>query len=250
MSYAGKNLRFLRKSKGWTQEEIAERLKIKRSLVGAYEEERAEPKLEALEIMSELFKLTLDQLLLQDLSAEGQGSYLEQRRKAKLGSDVAVVQFVPIKAAAGYLSGYADPDFIDELNTFTLPMLAPGQYRAFEIVGDSMLPTPSGSVVVGEKVERMDDLKNHNSYVVLSKSDGIVYKRIAKDKEKKNKLTLISDNPVYEPYSVSEEDVLEIWKAVYILQKANTIQRWDVNQLAGMVTNLQEEVVSLKQKLA
>lgn len=250
MSYAGKNLRFLRKSKGWTQEEMADKLKIKRSLVGAYEEERAEPKLEALEIMSELFKLSLDQLLLQDLSVDGSGSYLEQRRRQKLGSEVAIVQFVPIKAAAGYLAGYADPDFVDELNTFTLPMLAPGQYRAFEIVGDSMLPTPSGSVIVGEKVERMDEVKNNGSYVVLSKSDGIVYKRIAKDKEKKNKLTLISDNPVYEPYSVSEEDVLEIWKAVYILQKANTIQRWDVNQLAGMVNNLQEEVVSLKKKLA
>ena len=250
MSYAGKNLRFLRKSKGWTQEEMADKLKIKRSLVGAYEEERAEPKLEALEIMSELFKLTLDQLLLQDLSIDGSGSYLEQRRRQKLGSDVAIVQFVPIRAAAGYLTGYADPDFVDELNTFTLPMLAPGQYRAFEIVGDSMLPTPSGSVIVGEKVERMDEVKNNGSYVLLSKSDGIVYKRIAKDKEKKNKLTLISDNPVYEPYSVSEEDVLEIWKAVYILQKANTIQRWDLNQLAGMVNNLQEEVISLKKKLA
>lgn len=250
MSYAGKNLRFLRKSRGWTQEEMADKLKIKRSLVGAYEEERAEPKLEALEIMSELFKLSLDQLLLQDLSVDGSGGYLEQRRRQKLGTEVAIVQFVPIRAAAGYLTGYADPEFVDELNTFTLPMLAPGQYRAFEIVGDSMLPTPSGSVIVGEKVERMDDLKNNGSYVLLSKSDGIVYKRIAKDKEKKNKLTLISDNPVYEPYSVSEEDVLEIWKAVYILQKANTIQRWDVNQLAGMVSNLQEEVVSLKKKLA
>jgi transcriptional regulator with XRE-family HTH domain len=251
MSYAGKNLRFLRKSKGWTQEEFAIKLNIKRSLLGAYEEERAEPKLEALEIISGLFKLSLDQLLLQDLTNEGTGGgYLEQRRKMKLGMDSAVVQFVPIKAAAGYLAGYADPDFVDELNTFTLPMLAPGQYRAFEIVGDSMLPTPSGSVIVGEKVERLDDLKNNNSYVVLSKSDGIVYKRIAKDKQVKNKLTLISDNPVYEPYSVSEEDVLEIWKAVYILQKASTVQRWDVNQLAGMVNNLQEEVVNLKKKLA
>ena len=61
-------------------------------------------------------------------------------------------RFVPVKAAAGYLAGYADPEFIDELNTFTLPMLAPGKYRAFEIVGDSMLPTQSGSVIVGERV--------------------------------------------------------------------------------------------------
>ena len=250
MSFAGKNLRYLRKSRNWTQEEFAIKLNIKRSLIGAYEEERAEPKLEVLEMMSEIFNLSLDELLLQDLDREKGGDYLQQRRRLKLGAEVAIVQFVPVRAAAGYMAGYADPDFVDELNTFTLPMLAPGQYRAFEIVGDSMLPTPSGSVIVGEKVERMDELKNNNSYVVLSRNEGIVYKRIAKDKEANKKLTLISDNPIYEPYTVSEEDVLEIWKAVYILQKASAVPRWDVNQLAGMVNNLQEEVVSLKKKFA
>ncbi|MFP5042131.1 XRE family transcriptional regulator [Parasediminibacterium sp. JCM 36343] len=250
MSFAGKNLRYLRKLRGWTQEEFANKLKIKRSLLGAYEEERAEPKLEVLEAVSIFFKLSLDELLLQDLSASKTENYIEQRRKMKMGAEVAVIQFVPVKAAAGYLAGYADPDFVDELNTFTLPMLAPGQYRAFEIVGDSMLPTPSGSVIVGEKVEKMDDVKNSNSYVVLSKNEGIVYKRIMKNNRLKNKLTLVSDNPIYEPYNVNEEDVLEIWKAVFILQKANMVQRWDVNQLAGMVSNLQEEVVSLKRKMA
>jgi len=250
MSYAGKNLRYLRKSRGYTQEEFAIKLNTKRSLIGAYEEERAEPNLEVLEAISNMFNLTLDELLLEDLNAEKGGDYLAQRRKLKLSQNAAIVQFVPVRAAAGYMAGYADPDFVDELNTFTLPMLAPGQYRAFEIVGDSMLPTPSGSVIVGEKVERFDDLKNNSSYVVLSRNEGIVYKRIAKDSEEKNRLTLKSDNPIYEPYTVKEEDVLEIWKAVYILQKANAVPRWDMNQLAGMVNELQEEVVSLKKKFA
>ncbi|MDE3234812.1 MAG: LexA family transcriptional regulator [Bacteroidota bacterium] len=251
MSYAGKNLRYLRKLRGWTQEEFANKLSIKRSLVGAYEEERAEPKLEVLEAMSALFKLSLDELLLKDLSAAKGASYIEQRRKMKMSSasGTAEIQFVPVKAAAGYLAGYADPDFLDELNTFTLPMLAPGMYRAFEIVGDSMLPTPSGSVIVGEKVEDLEEVRNSNTYVVLSKNEGVVYKRIMKNNRTKNKLTLISDNPIYEPYQVNAEDVIEVWKAIYILQKANTVQRWDVDSLAGMVNNLQEQVSSLKKKL-
>jgi transcriptional regulator with XRE-family HTH domain len=249
MSYAGKNFRYLRKLRGWTQEEFANKLNIKRSLIGAYEEERAEPRLDVLETMSDIFKLTLDELLLKDLSEVKGTSYIEQRRKLKIAAQSVDIQFVPVKAAAGYLAGYADPDFVDELNTFTLPMLAPGQYRAFEIIGDSMLPTPSGSVIVGEKVEALDDVRNSNSYIVLSKSEGIVYKRIMKNNRLKNKLTLISDNPIYEPYNVNEEDVLEVWKAVYIMQKANTVQRWDVNQLAGMVNNLQEQVTTLKKKL-
>jgi transcriptional regulator with XRE-family HTH domain len=249
MSYAGKNFRYLRKLRGWTQEEFANRLNVKRSLVGAYEEERAEPRLDVLETMSVIFKLSLDELLLHDLSESKSSSYIEQRRKLKSAVQSVSIQFVPVKAAAGYLAGYADPDFVDELNTFTLPMLAPGQYRAFEIIGDSMLPTPSGSVIVGEKIDTIEDVKNSNSYIVLSKSEGIVYKRIMRNNRIKNKLTLISDNPIYEPYNVNEEDVLEIWKAVYIMQKANTVQRWDVNQLAGMVNNLQEQVSTLKKKL-
>ncbi|MEO6949898.1 MAG: helix-turn-helix transcriptional regulator, partial [Ginsengibacter sp.] len=68
MSQAGKNLKYLRKLRGWTQEEFASKLGIKRSLVGAYEEERADPRLEVLEIVSEIYKVTLDELLLKDLS--------------------------------------------------------------------------------------------------------------------------------------------------------------------------------------
>jgi transcriptional regulator with XRE-family HTH domain len=249
MSYAGKNLRYLRKLRGWTQEEFANKLKVKRSLIGAYEEERAEPKLEVLEAVSAIFKYTLDELLLKDLSEAKGGSYLEQRRKLKMAADSVNIQFVPVKAAAGYLAGYADPDFLDELNTFTLPMLAPGSYRAFEIIGDSMLPTPSGSVIVGEKVEDLEEVKNSNTYVVLTKNEGVVYKRILRNNRQKNKITLVSDNPIYEPYQVGTDEVLEAWKAVYIMQKANMANRWDVNSLAGMVNNLQEQVSSLKKKL-
>lgn len=249
MSNAGKNLRYLRKLRGWTQEEFANKLKIKRSLVGAYEEERAEPRLEVMEVICNIFKLSLEDFLFKDLSTPKGGSYLEKRRQMKMVSEVTEIRFVPVKAAAGYLAGYGDPEFVDELNTFTLPMLGPGQYRAFEIVGDSMLPTPSGSVIVGEKVEDLEDVKNSNTYVVLSKNEGVVYKRIIKNNRVKNKITLLSDNPQYEPYNVSAEDVLEVWKAVYIMQKANAGPRWDVNQLAGMVNNLQEQVSSLKKKL-
>ena len=250
MSYAGKNLRYLRKLRGWTQEECANKLKVKRSLIGAYEEERAEPKLEVQKILCDIFKISFEDLLLKDMTNVKGVSYLDQRRKLKMSeATIAEIQFVPIKAAAGYMAGYADPDFLDELNTFTLPMLAPGQYRAFEILGDSMLPTPSGSVIVGEKIDDLEELKNSNTYVVLSKGEGVVYKRVVKNNRAKNKLTLISDNPQYEPYHVNAEDVLEVWKAVYIMQKANTVQRWDVNQLAGIVNNLQEQVTSLKKKM-
>jgi Peptidase S24-like len=128
-------------------------------------------------------------------------------------------------------------------------MLAPGNYRAFEIIGDSMLPTPSGSVIVGEKVDNLDYVKPSNTYVVISRQEGIVYKRIIKNGRSKNKLTLVSDNPIYQPYQVEAEDVLELWQAQMVISKAGNQHKWDVNQLANLVTNLQDQVSSLKKKL-
>lgn len=262
MSYAGKNLKFIRKQREWTQEEMAQQLQIKRSLVGAYEEERAEPRLEVQEAICALFNLSLEEFLFQDLSQKGgfgqdgsnggSNSYLDRRRSLKMdrsASIVPVVPFVPVKAAAGYLAGYADPEFLDELNTFTLPMLAPGDYRAFEIIGDSMLPTPSGSVIVGEKVGSLKEVKNSNTYIVVSNADGVVYKRIITNDDHQEKLTLLSDNPLYEPYQVNSQDIVEIWKAVYVIQKAGAQPMWDVDQLAGVVNSLQDKISTLKRTM-
>jgi transcriptional regulator with XRE-family HTH domain len=250
MSQAGQNLKYLRKLRGWTQEEFATKLGIKRSLIGAYEEERADPRIDVLEIVSDLFKLSLDELLLKDVSNSG-NNYLSKRRQQKMmTAERNLIHFVPVKATAGYLAGYADSEFIDELNTFTLPMLAGGNYRAFEIIGDSMMPTPSGSIIVGEKVEgSTEDIKNNQAYIVVSRNEGIVYKRIVKSNRAKNKLTLVSDNPQYQPYQVNAEDIVELWHAQMVLSKVSQQQRWDMDSLANMVSNLQNQVSSLKKKM-
>jgi transcriptional regulator with XRE-family HTH domain len=249
MSQAGQNLKYLRKLRGWTQEEFANKLGIKRSLIGAYEEDRADPRLEVMETVCQIFKTTLDELMLKDMSDTG-GSYLAKRRMQKMmTAERNVIHFVPVKAAAGYLAGYADSEFIDELNTFTLPMLSGGNYRAFEIIGDSMMPTPSGSIIVGEKVESTEDVKNNQAYIVVSRNEGIVYKRIVKNNKTKSKLTLVSDNPQYQPYQVNAEDIVELWHAQMVLSKVTQQQRWDMDSLASMVNNLQSQVSSLKKKM-
>jgi hypothetical protein len=128
-------------------------------------------------------------------------------------------------------------------------MLSGGNYRAFEIIGDSMLPTPSGSVIVGEKVNSMDDVKSNMAYIVISRNEGIVYKRIIKNNKVKNKVTLASDNPTFQPYQVNTEDIIELWQAQVVIGKVTTQQRWDVNTLASLVNNLQDQVSTLKKKM-
>jgi len=247
MSQAGQNLKYLRKQKGFTQEEMAEVLGIKRSLVGAYEEERAEPRLEVMQSICDMFQIALEDFLFKDLS-ESKLDFIQKRRNSKMAETRAnIIHLVPTKAAAGYMSGYGDPGFIDELNTFTLPMLAPGDYRAFEIIGDSMLPTPSGSIIVGEKVPDLEDVKTNSTYIVVSRLDGIVYKRVEKTgRAKKSQYTLISDNPAYAPYNMNAEDILELWKTQFVISKPGDRPNFDVNHLANVVNTLQTHVSNLK----
>jgi transcriptional regulator with XRE-family HTH domain len=111
MSVANQNMKYLRKLRGWTQEEFAQKLGIKRSLLGAYEEERADPRIDVLEIVCNMFKLTLDDVLRKDLS-NNKGNYLARRRAMKMASDRPEIAFVPLKAAAGYLNGYGDRNLL------------------------------------------------------------------------------------------------------------------------------------------
>ncbi len=248
MSIVCRNLKYLRKQKGWTQQEFADKLGIKRSLLGAYEEERAEPRTEVLEMVSDMYRVSIDDLLRRDLGDQKE-NFLEKRRQLKMGNNRQQIEFVPVKAAAGYLAGYNDDEFIEELNTFTLPMLGAGNYRAFEIAGDSMLPTPSGSVIVCHKVEGWDELRNNETYVVMTNREGIVYKRVIKSNRSKSKVTLVSDNPQFEPYAVNMDDILEIWTTDAVISKTNNQSRMSVNHLADMVSHLQDQVSLLKKTI-
>jgi len=213
------NLKFLRKRKGLTQQQFADALEIKRASVGAYEEDRAEPKYELLRKIAEFYDLTMDELANDVINEnwrpqpKSNASNLRVLSITVDGDDRENIELVPVKASAGYLNGYGDPEYVAELPKFSLPMFNQGTYRAFEIKGDSMLPLPSGSIVIGEYVENWHHIKPGQTYIVVSKEDGVVYKRIAyKFKEEKG-LKLVSDNKTYEPYWVSAEDIIEVWKA-------------------------------------
>jgi len=57
------NIKFLRKSKGFSQEFLAEKLNIKRSNVAAYETKQVEPRLRIILELAKLFKVDIKHLL-------------------------------------------------------------------------------------------------------------------------------------------------------------------------------------------
>jgi len=215
------NLKYLRKTKGWTQSELARQLGVKRSLIGAYEEGRADPRLSFLQHICEKFGYSLDQFVSHQLPIQAAPTDIKGKTLRILPIAVDGVSkselacIVPFKAAAGYLNGYGDVEFIEQLPAFDLPFpeLTKGKtYRLFQIEGDSMLPILPMSYIICSYVMDWSAIKNDNCYVVVSKSDGIVYKRVLNNLNL-GYLTLKSDNLEYRPYQLPVEQILEIWKA-------------------------------------
>jgi SOS-response transcriptional repressor LexA len=126
-------------------------------------------------------------------------------------------------------------------------MFRQGTYRAFEITGDSMLPLQSGTIVVGEYLNNWNDVKPGDTYVVISKNDGIVYKRIGNRIKENKTIKLISDNPVYEPYTIASDELLEIWKAkAYISTNfPEPAPEPTLETLTNMVSQMQKSISNL-----
>ena len=118
------NLKFLRKKAGYTQEQFAQELGIKRSLVGAYEEGRAEPRLQNLSKISKVLNVTVDGLIVGDQTTLKSIKF--QKEKIKILSitmdkqENENIELIHQKASAGYLNGFSDPEFISELPKFQL----------------------------------------------------------------------------------------------------------------------------------
>jgi len=83
------------------------------------------------------------------------------------------------------------------LPKLNLPFLSSNTtYRAFEITGDSMLPVPSKSIVIGEYVADLSHIKNGEAYIIITKEEGIVYKRVYNFLKESNGILLVSDKSI------------------------------------------------------
>ncbi len=212
------NIKHLRTLKKFSQERFADELGWSRSIVGSYEEGRSEPPIERLIDLSNYFNIPIDILVKNDLRLAKDTSFIEVGNKRVLfpvtvnEANEDLIEIVPAKASAGYLEGYADPEYIEQLQKIKLPFLPTGTHRAFPIKGDSMLPVKDGSFVVAKFMEDIHDVKNGRTYIVLTKDDGLVYKRIYTRPEDNTVLVLSSDNKAYQAYEVEVETILELWE--------------------------------------
>ncbi len=256
MKFISKNIRHLRNLKGLTQEVLSEDLQVTRSRISSYEEGRSAPTIDMLIKLSDYFRVPIDIMLRNDLTKAKDSSFIEIGNQRVLfpitvdEDNENLIEIVPIKASAGYLAGYDDPEYIEQLQKIKLPFLPTGKHRAFPIKGDSMLPMKSGSFVVGSFIEDRTDIKTGKTYVLITLNDGMVYKRVVNQIKENNSLLLISDNKEYQAYEVSINEVLEIWEfTCSINTQEYTKEELKISSIVSMFNNLGVELKALE-KLA
>jgi len=226
------NIKHLRNRKKLSQDELSEKLQISRSKLNAHENGQSKnPPVEDLVRFSEFFRISIDSLLKVDLSKlselklreleAGNDVYMTGTQIRVLATTVNAdnnenVEYVPVKAKAGYLAGYGDPEFIGQLPVFNLPHLPKDRkYRMFQTKGDSMYPIPENAEVIGEYITDWRDIKDDTPCIVITKNEGFVFKLVSSRIAARNVLVLKSLNELYAPYEVDPAEVVELWRYKY-----------------------------------
>lgn len=163
------------------------------------------------------------------------------------------IPLVSVKAQAGYLEGYDDSNYIEELPTYSLPEMRNGTYRMFQVSGFSMYPTlQDGSYVIGKFVEDWEWLGDNRVCVVVTERDGVIVKRVTNRAREKGFLYCKSDNRDYKHIKVMLEDIKEIWEcqahiSFEFLDPVTNYQK--IAELEVNVSELQNKVKNLETQL-
>ena len=227
MSIFPDNLRFLRDKQNLSQQKISDTLLITRSRYVKYEDGTSEPPIEILLRISKYFSISIDLLVSVDIRKyplEEMLNLPDNRILIPITVDSSgnnQIEIIPQKASMGYLNGYSDPEYIESLQTISLPFLRNGKFRAFPADGDSMPPYKDGTFIVGKYVENLADLKTDKTYVFITTNDGITYKRF--QFHEGNFIRVKSDNSFYEPLKIPLTEIKVIWSLRIVLILKNMI---------------------------
>jgi hypothetical protein len=151
-----------------------------------------------------------------------------------------------VKAKAGYMAGYNDPEFIASLPKYSLPNLpADGTFRIFPSTGDSMLPVPEGSDIIAQYVPDWAAIKADTPCIVILKGQqDFVFKMVTMNPD--STILLKSLNPEYKPYTVETSDVMEIWRFYAYTSREFPEAQSEMATVLMAIRNLEEKIVQIQ----
>lgn len=210
----GLELKNLRKNLGFSQDALAQKLNVTRRTIINWEKSE---KIDDNNV--KLIRIALN---------DEKDTILRDPNATLLNyNGFMLVPLVGVRAQAGFLSGYGDTEYLEELPKvpFEVDREYKGRYLCFEVAGDSMDNNSPESILEGD-ILLCREIQQHHwtnqlhinkwDFVIVHRDNGILVKRIKNHNTEKSVLTLHSLNEFYEDFEVDMNDVVAIFNVVDI----------------------------------
>lgn len=142
-----------------------------------------------------------------------------------------------------YLVKHSDFHFLKTLSLFNIPTLTNGEFRAFEAGEDFSF---EGALLVGSLIRNWHEISDGKNYILVTKTQGIIYRRVYNQVKIKGTLLLSTDNNRFPSSEISFTDVIETWEikafVSHILPEPNT----PYNKLGNLVDEMKFELERIK----
>jgi transcriptional regulator with XRE-family HTH domain len=240
-------LKIFRTSIKKTQLEFAEAVGLKQGSYADVERGKVKVSTDIKNRLSKEFSLNIEWLMTGEGNMQGKSPRLEAKPLSLAdpdaefstgekiyelpdGQKVMEVKIVPARGQAGYLRGFPDPEYYEDLPTLTINVNGnhKGAYLAFEVAGDSMTPATvedfpdailPGWHVVGRELQRHHwssklHTHRHSYWIIVHKREGILIKNIKEHDVDNGTITIHSLNPAYKDEVLKLDDIEQIFSGI------------------------------------
>lgn len=258
MSFIGKNIKKIRTVKKLSQASFAELFNLARPSVGAYEEGRAEPKIDTIVQIAHYFGLSIDLLLNKELTindlykfdvivGDRAGTKLADKDEETNPMPPGGIALVLLDKYLEYIVNYQNKDFISKLRKIYLPVTRKEKSRAFQLSGSEMEYNHNGlhhgDILLCYKIESLTkkNIKKGKVFVVVKRENIIIRRVTAVSKQ----IEFSSDDPNYSSMYLDTDEILELWEVYGVystyLNPPSTVE--------AKILEIENDIREIKKKL-
>ena len=224
MSFFGKNIKKIRGIKSLSQQSFAELFDLKRATLGAYEEERSEPKIDTIINIANYFSIPIDDLLTKELTVN---RLLKFKGELTLGADETMKESFPSipciteNNAKEYILNADKTKFIQDMPSLRLPINSEKRFRAYTITDLEMTDRDNGffpkDVVIGEWTPKsvIKKLNNGTPVLVLAENQLIFLRMFTTS----HGIILRADHKSIDDIRIDHKDIKELWRIRYVFYR-------------------------------
>ncbi len=188
----------------------------------------------------------------------GQGemcsTYEEEPLIEKNTKQPITILVVNVRNTSNYIANYQKQEFLEKLETITLPksvinepVIDHRQYYAFQVIGNSMHPTIYNNDFILAKLLTASEwvtTKQNYIHIIISKSRGVVIKRVENQLKDKGIICCKSDNKYYSQFNIDHDDILQIFEVKCKLSFNLAKEEYNIYEQLSKIEN---EIEELKQ---